>query len=75
MPRKKSARLGLEDKVTLELRDYTLVQGSFDKIASIGMFEQVGEANHRSLLPERQPLAETGRLISSSFDRAARAGL
>ena len=33
------ARLGLEDKVTLELRDYALVQGSFDKIASIGMFE------------------------------------
>src|ERR1700690_3038058 len=43
--REKVARLGLDDKVTLELRDYTLVQGSFDKIASIGMFEQVGEAN------------------------------
>ncbi|MGB6536440.1 MAG: cyclopropane-fatty-acyl-phospholipid synthase family protein [Xanthobacteraceae bacterium] len=28
------------------LRDYTLVDGSFDKIASIGMFEQVGIDNH-----------------------------
>jgi cyclopropane-fatty-acyl-phospholipid synthase len=35
--REKVARLGLEDKVTLELRDYAFVQGSFDKIASIGM--------------------------------------
>jgi cyclopropane-fatty-acyl-phospholipid synthase len=40
------ARLGLQDRVTLELRDYTLVDGSFDKIASIGMFEQVGIDNH-----------------------------
>jgi cyclopropane-fatty-acyl-phospholipid synthase len=37
---------GLTGRVTLELRDYALVQGSFDKIASIGMFEQVGLANH-----------------------------
>jgi cyclopropane-fatty-acyl-phospholipid synthase len=42
----KAARLGLEDRVTLEFRDYSLLDGSFDKIASIGMFEQVGIANH-----------------------------
>ena len=42
------ARLGLADKVTLELRDYKAVEGSFDKIASIGMFEHVGKANHRT---------------------------
>jgi cyclopropane-fatty-acyl-phospholipid synthase len=40
------ARLGLQDRVTLELRDYALVDGVFDKIASIGMFEQVGIDNH-----------------------------
>jgi cyclopropane-fatty-acyl-phospholipid synthase len=39
-------RLGLEDRVTLEFRDYSLLDGSFDKIASIGMFEHVGIANH-----------------------------
>jgi cyclopropane-fatty-acyl-phospholipid synthase len=44
--REKVARLGLQDRVTLELRDYALVEGAFDKIASIGMFEQVGIANH-----------------------------
>jgi cyclopropane-fatty-acyl-phospholipid synthase len=44
--RDKVRRLGLEDRVTLELRDYSFVEGTFDKIASIGMFEQVGNANH-----------------------------
>ncbi len=42
----KVGRLGLEDRVTLEFRDYSLLDGSFDKIASIGMFEHVGIANH-----------------------------
>ena len=42
----KVARLGLQDLVTIELRDYALVEGEFDKIASIGMFEQVGIDNH-----------------------------
>ncbi|GLS21323.1 cyclopropane-fatty-acyl-phospholipid synthase [Labrys miyagiensis] len=40
------ARLGLQDKVTVELKDYRDVTGSFDKIASIGMFEHVGLDNH-----------------------------
>ena len=44
--REKVARLGLEDKVTIELRDYSKVDGDFDKIASIGMFEHVGVANY-----------------------------
>src|ERR1700722_1387499 len=35
---------GLEDKVTLELRDYRDVVGSFDRIVSIEMVEAVGEA-------------------------------
>src|SRR5258705_1739461 len=44
--KEKVRRLGLEDRVTLELRDYSRLDGSFDKIASIGMFEHVGIANH-----------------------------
>lgn len=42
----KVARLGLRDRITLELRDYASLEGQFDKIASIGMFEHVGIANH-----------------------------
>jgi cyclopropane-fatty-acyl-phospholipid synthase len=41
----KIARLGLADRITVELKDYRAVSGSFDKIASIGMFEHVGLAN------------------------------
>lgn len=42
----KVRRLGLEGRVTIELRDFrTLKDVEFDKIASIGMFEHVGLAN------------------------------
>ena len=44
--REKVRHLGLEDRVTLELRDYSQLDGSFDKIASIGTFEHIGIANH-----------------------------
>ncbi len=42
------AALGLQDRVTVELRDYRSLDTpeSFDKIASIGMFEAVGIDNH-----------------------------
>ena len=52
----KIQRLGLGDRVTLEFRDYSLLDGSFDKIASIGMFEQVGIANHRTYFQTVQRL-------------------
>ncbi|GHD40468.1 cyclopropane-fatty-acyl-phospholipid synthase [Thalassobaculum fulvum] len=37
------AKAGLADRVTFEIRDYRDVEGSFDRIASIEMFEAVGE--------------------------------
>ena len=33
---------GLADRVRFELRDYRLVEGQFDRIVSVGMFEHVG---------------------------------
>jgi cyclopropane-fatty-acyl-phospholipid synthase len=44
--RAKVEALGLQGKVTLHLKDYIQMEGQFDKIASIGMFEQVGIKNH-----------------------------
>ena len=43
----KIKRLGLEDRVTIELKDYALVEGHerFDKVAAIGMLEHVGIKN------------------------------
>jgi cyclopropane-fatty-acyl-phospholipid synthase len=58
--RRRIAEASLEDRVSVELRDYRdLQQGEFDKVASIGMFEHVGLKNlplyfstvHRLLKP------------------------
>jgi cyclopropane-fatty-acyl-phospholipid synthase len=59
--------LGLQDKVTVELRDYATLSGKYDKIASIGMYEHVGIANYpeyfgkiNSLLRDRGILLNHG---------------
>ena len=44
----KIARLGLTDRVTIELKDFRALSGEWDKIASIGMFEHVGLDNRDS---------------------------
>jgi cyclopropane-fatty-acyl-phospholipid synthase len=36
--------------VTIELRDYRQLQGKFDRIVSIGMFEHVGSRNYRTFM-------------------------
>lgn len=76
--KEKVLRLGLEDKVTIELRDYALIEGEFDKIASIGMFEHVGGANYaayfqtvqRLLKPAGLYLHHSIALRSSAYERA-----
>jgi len=42
--RERIARAGLQDRVSLELRDYRDLDGEFDHIVSIEMFEAVGQA-------------------------------
>ena len=42
---REAARAGLSDKIEIRLQDYRDVQGQFDRIASIEMFEAVGEEN------------------------------
>ena len=61
LARERIVEAGLEDRVTVELRDYRDLQGdsSYDKVASVGMFEHVGLKNlplyfstvHRLLKP------------------------
>ena len=48
--------------MTLELRDYATVDGGFDKIASIGMFEHVGIANHATYFQTIHRLLKPGGL-------------
>jgi cyclopropane-fatty-acyl-phospholipid synthase len=46
LAREKAVRLGLQDRVEVALKDFVEMEGTFDKIASIGMFEHVGIRNH-----------------------------
>ncbi|HET6426280.1 MAG TPA: cyclopropane-fatty-acyl-phospholipid synthase family protein [Planctomycetaceae bacterium] len=69
----KIKRLGLEDRVLVELRDYSSLEGTYDKIASIGMFEHVGIAN----LPEYfkklySLLRDKGILLNHGITRGAK---
>ena len=41
----RAKRHGLQDKAKFELIDYRLVEGQFDRIVSVGMFEHVGLPN------------------------------
>ena len=59
--RRRIAAEGLQDRITVELRDYRALEGEgvYDKVSSVGMFEHVGLANlpqyhatvHRVLKP------------------------
>lgn len=79
LARERIRRLGLEDRVTVELKDYAHVQGPFDKVASIGMVEHVGIDNMAaymekvsSLLPDRgiflnHGITRPGKLTDKAF--------
>ena len=47
---------GLEDRITIEIKSYVELEGSFDKICSIGMFEHIGIANHAAYFAAVQRL-------------------
>lgn len=71
--REKIARLGLGDRVTVELRDYREVTGVFDKIASIGMFEHVGLDNQTAYFTKmRDLLRPRGLLLNHAITRPAK---
>ena len=73
LAQEKVAKLGLQDRVTLALQDYTRLEGGFDKIASIGMFEHVGLANHRTYFQTIERLLNPGGLyLHHAITRAAK---
>jgi cyclopropane-fatty-acyl-phospholipid synthase len=46
--RARAEELGIAGKVRYELMDYRDVEGPFDRIVSVGMFEHVGRPNYRA---------------------------
>ncbi len=70
--RDKVKKLGLNDKITLEFTDYANVQGSFNKIASIGMYEHIGLKNIPAYMHKvRSLLTEDGVFLNHAISRRA----
>jgi cyclopropane-fatty-acyl-phospholipid synthase len=54
--RKRAEEEGLADRVKFELIDYRFVEGQFDRIVSVGMFEHVGVPNYQAFFDKVQSL-------------------
>jgi cyclopropane-fatty-acyl-phospholipid synthase len=50
--RHRVAEAGLEDRVSFALSDYRAVQGRFDRIVSVGMFEHVGTPHYNEFFDQ-----------------------
>jgi cyclopropane-fatty-acyl-phospholipid synthase len=71
--RAKIAALGLGDTVTFELIDYVNVTGTFDKIASVGMYEHIGLANIPAYMSKvRSLLSDDGLFLNHAISRRAK---
>ncbi|MBN9044549.1 MAG: class I SAM-dependent methyltransferase [Rhizobiales bacterium] len=46
LARERIKAAGLEDRITIHVKSYAELDGQFDKITSVGMFEHVGIANY-----------------------------
>ncbi len=69
----KIQRLGLADRVHVELRDYATLDGTYDKIASIGMFEHIGIANMPKYFQKiNSLLRDRGILLNHGLSRHAK---
>ncbi|MEJ0009935.1 MAG: cyclopropane-fatty-acyl-phospholipid synthase family protein [Alphaproteobacteria bacterium] len=72
--KEKIRALGLEERVTVEIRDYLTLEGQYDKIASIGMFEHIGLANFPAYFGKiRSLLRERGIVLNHGIARRAKA--
>ncbi len=71
--RAKVKRLGLDDRVTFELVDYINATGTYDKIASVGMYEAIGLNNIPAYMKKmRSLLAEDGLFLNHAISRKAK---
>lgn len=70
--RAKAEQAGLADRVHFELRDYRSIEGCFDRIVSIGMFEHVGAKNFGHFFATlRDSLNPHGVALLSAIGRMA----
>ena len=69
----KIERLGLTDKVSVEICDYADHQGTYDKISSIGMSEHIGVANYpRYFQKINSLLRDRGLVLNHAIARSSK---
>ncbi len=72
----KIKRLGLQDRVTVEICDYQNLEGRYDKMASIGMFEHIGQDNFPIYFRKLGSLlTDRGLLLNHAIARRAKVGV
>jgi cyclopropane-fatty-acyl-phospholipid synthase len=70
LARERAAAAGVSDRVKFELRDYRRVEGIFDRIVSVGMFEHVGAAHYDEFFAQcRKLLAPDGVMLLHTIGR------
>jgi len=76
LSRAKVAERGLGDRVRIELQDFRTLEGQFDKISSIGMFEHVGIDNHGAYFSTiHRLLADGGLYLHHAITRPGKLDL
>lgn len=73
LARERVESLGIAHQVSLELRDYADLTGTFDKIASVGMYEHIGVANSDKYFSTiRNVLAPDGLFLNHAISRRSK---
>jgi cyclopropane-fatty-acyl-phospholipid synthase len=73
--RRRAEEEGVADKVRFELIDYRSVEGRFDRIVSVGMFEHVGVAHYEEFFGKcRELLTEDGVMLLHTIGKFGKSG-
>jgi cyclopropane-fatty-acyl-phospholipid synthase len=73
--RRRAEEAGVADRVKFELIDYRHLDGSFDRIVSIGMFEHVGAAHYEEFYAKcRELLAPDGVMLLHTIGKLGQEG-
>lgn len=68
--RERAAAAGVADRVRFELIDYRNLEGQFDRIVSVGMFEHVGPPHYREFFRKcRNLMADDGVMLLHTIGR------
>jgi cyclopropane-fatty-acyl-phospholipid synthase len=72
LAKERAGAMGLADRVTFRLQDYREVEGPFDRIVSVGMFEHVGVVHYDTFFQRLKTLlTDDGIALLHSIGHAA----